>query len=146
MIYCSVYTDMHLSQIIQWLTFQQFGKFVNLSRIDPSLLTVTDGHSMNRSFVSLPGQTPGYCIATSLIYVHECALINGKQHKDTRVKKVGGVLHSQEIDRLMGCTGMLFDFKSVAANMFGWVMYFETKKEDFHSQPGTYFFQLMKTD
>jgi hypothetical protein len=122
-------------KIIEWLMFQQLGKFVNLSRIDPSMLTVSDGHSMNRSFVSLPGQTASYCIATSLIYVHECALINGKQHKDTRVKKVGGVLHSQEIERLMGCAGMLFDFDSVAANMYGWVMYFETKKEDFQSQP-----------
>jgi hypothetical protein len=119
--------------------FQQLGKFINLSRINPASLAVSDSYGMSRSYVVLPGQSPGYCVATSLIYVHECALINGKPHKDTFVKKVGGVLHSQEIERLMGCAGMLFDFQTIHANMYGWVIYFETKKQDFESQPSAFY-------
>lgn len=120
--------------------FQKSEHFVNLSRVDPNLLSVAKpGYSYNEYLV-LPGQTHGYCIALSLIKVTGCNLVNPKFHRDTNVgaRKVAGVLHSQEMQRLMGCAGLLFNFQLMSCGMYGWNMYFTVKKDMSVSTPSKF--------
>lgn len=86
--------------------------------------------SNRKSFLVLPGQPNNYCIAISLVYIHDCFLVATKNLDTTPVKKVGTVLHSQELERLMACTCMLYGLESMNANMYGWVLYMETMKEE----------------
>ena len=119
-------------KLIQWLTFQNAHHYINLSRVDPSLVAVASIGSQHHLIV--PGSPNHYCLAVSLVYIHECSVVVPKASGVTLVKKVGGLLHSQEIERLVGCVGMLYDSQILEANMFGWVLYFETKKQDHESR------------
>jgi hypothetical protein len=119
-------------KLIQWLTFQNAHHFINLSRVDPSRVAVAPIGSQRHLIV--PGSPNHYCLAVSLIYVHECSVIVPKASGVTLVKKVGALLHSQEMERLIGCVGMLYDSQVLDANMYGWVLYFETKKQDHESR------------
>ena len=103
-----------------------------MSRIDPNNITVS--YFGSQRFVVLPGSNT-QCICISLIYVHDCSLISGKQSGETRSKKVGGVLHIQEMERLAACFCMQYDMvPELNANAYGWVLYFNTRSEDFESR------------
>lgn len=119
--------------------FQKSEHFVNLSRVDPNLLSVAKtGYSYNE-FLVLPGQTHGYCVALSLIEVTGCNLINPKVNRDNVAsRKVAGVLHRQEMQRLMGCAGLLFDFEKMGCGMYGWNLYFTVKKDMSASTPSKF--------
>ena len=135
------------SYLIRWLTFQQSGRYVNMSRIDPN--NITTSYFGSQRFVVLPGSNT-QCICISLIYVHDCLLVFGKQTGETRSKKVGGVLHLQEMERLAACFCMQYDMvPELNANAYGWVLYFNTRSEDFESRSRrsmlTIFFACMVT-
>jgi hypothetical protein len=99
--------------------------------VDPSLL----GHGGEPTqYLIEPGVTNGYLVALSLIYVHECALRTPKGIGETFQKKLGGILHSQEMERLIGCLGMVFDFESIDANMLGSTFYFVTRRAESQSR------------
>ena len=98
-----------------------------MSRIDPNNITVSTIGTQR--FIVLPGSNT-QCICISLIYVNDCNLIYGKPTGNTRVKKVGGVLHLQEMERLAACFCMQYDLvNELNANAFGWVLYFDTRTE-----------------
>jgi hypothetical protein len=120
---------MNCRKIIKWLTFQKAGQYVNLSRVDPELLDVNHPGWGNNQYLCLPGQTHGYCVAVSLIKVTGCNLVNPKVGQNSTSRKVAGILHAQEMQRLMGCAGLLFDFREMHCGMFGWTMYFTVKKD-----------------
>ena len=104
--------------------------------MDPSLLGCGGEPS---AYLIEPGVTNGYLTAVSLIYVHECSLRNPKPIGETFQKKLGGLLHSQEMERLIGCLGMVFDFESIDANMLGSTIYFVSKRGDAQSRTGKHF-------
>jgi hypothetical protein len=117
---------------MRWITFQKSRHYVNLSRVDPEEIAVSSTWSPR--YLTLPGSAYHYVLAVSLVHIHECSIIKPKATGSTCVKKVAALLHSQEVDWLIGCVGMLYDAKVMDANMFGWIMYFETKKEDHKSR------------
>src|SRR3979411_632670 len=101
---------MNFRRIVQWLTFQKADQYVNLSRVDPELLDVIKPGWGNNEYLCLPGQTHGYCVAVSLIKGDTCNLVNAKVSMNSTTKMVARVLHKQEMQRLMGCAGLLFGF------------------------------------
>ena len=118
-----------LSYLFKWLTFQQSGRYINMSRIDPEKVTVSNFGSQR--FLVLPG-TGTQCICVSLVLVNSCSLVYGRQVGDTRNKKIGGVLHIQEHERLASHFCMQYDqVSTLNANQYGWVLYFNTRNEDF---------------
>jgi hypothetical protein len=127
-------------KILKWLTFQKSEHFVNLSRVDPNLLSVAKPGYSSNEFLVLPGQTHGYCVALSLIQVTGCNLVNPKYNRDTNVgsRKVAGVLLKQEMQRLTGCAGLLFDFKTMSCGMYGWNLYFTVKRDMSASTPSKF--------
>jgi hypothetical protein len=103
-----------------------------MSRVDPNSLTVSNFGLQH--FIILPGKNT-QCICVSLIYIHDCALVFGKPVGETMNKKVGGVLHIQEYERLALHFCMQYDMVSqLSVNGYGWVLYFETRNEDFGSK------------
>ena len=123
-----------LSYLIRWLTFRQSGCYINMSRVDPNNITVS--YFGSQRFIVLPGSNT-QCVCVSLIYVHDCSVVFGKQSGETRSKKVGGVLHIQEMERLAACFCMQYDMVSeLNANAYNWVLYFNTRNEDFQSRSG----------
>lgn len=118
-----------LSYLFKWLTFQQSGRYVNMSRSDPEKVTVSNFGTQR--FLVLPG-TGTHCICVSLILVNSCSLVYGRPIGETRNKKIGGVLHIQEHERLASHFCMQYDLVSdLNANAYGWVLYFNTRNEDF---------------
>jgi len=103
-----------------------------MSRVDPNNITVSSFGSQR--FLVLPGKNT-QCICVSLIYVHDCALVFGKSVSDTMNKKVAGVLHIQEHERLASHFCMQFDMvPELNVNAYGWVLYFSTRNADFGSK------------
>jgi hypothetical protein len=103
-----------------------------MSRVDPNNITVSSFGSQR--FLVLPGKHT-QCICVSLIYVHDCALVFGKSVSDTMNKKVAGVLHIQEHERLASHFCMQFDMvPELNVNAYGWVLYFSTRNADFGSK------------
>jgi hypothetical protein len=94
-------------------------------------------------FLVLPGQTHGYCIATSVIYVTGCNLVQPKVTQNSTFRRVAGVLHSQEMQRLTGCAGLLWEFSQLKAPMFGWTLYFTVKKDFTASAPSKFHLVVM---
>jgi hypothetical protein len=115
-------THMNFRRIVQWLTFQKAAQYVNLSRVDPELLDVVKPGWGNNEYLCLPGQTHGYCVAVSLIKVESCNLVNARVGQNSTTRRVAGVLHAQEMQRLMGCAGLLFGFNKMICSMYGWTM------------------------
>src|ERR1700741_2410103 len=87
-----------------------------MSRVDPNNITVSNFGS--ELFLVLPGKNT-QCICVSLIYVHDCALGFGKSVSDTMNKKVAGVLHIQEHERLASHFCMQFDLL-VVGHCYTW--------------------------
>jgi hypothetical protein len=118
-----------LRHLFCWLTFQQSGRYINMSRVDPNSVTISNFGSQR--FIVLPGKNT-QCICISLIYIHNCALVFGKPQGDTMNKKVSGVLHIQEHERLASHFCMQYDMVSeLSVNGYGWVLYFDTRNQDF---------------
>jgi hypothetical protein len=103
-----------------------------MSRVDPNNVTVSSFGAQR--FLVLPGKNT-QCICVSLVYVHDCALVFGKSVSNTMNKKVGGVLHIQEHERLASNFCMQFDMvPELNVNAYGWVLYFSTRNADFGSK------------
>ena len=117
-----------LSYLFKWLTFQQSGRYVNMSRIDPEKVTVSNSGAQR--FLVLP-RTSTQCVCVSLVLVNSCSLVYGRPVSETRNKKIGGVLHIQEHERLASHFCMQFNQSELNANQYGWVLYFNTRNEDF---------------
>ena len=130
---------MNFRRLIGWLTFQKAAQYVNLSRVDPELLDVVKPGWENNEYLCLPGQTHGYCVAVSLIKVESCNLVNPKVGQNSTTRRVAGVLHAQEMQRLMGCAGLLFGFKEMICSMYGWTVYFTVKKDMSATTPRSMF-------
>jgi hypothetical protein len=134
------FTHIKFRKLVKWLSFQKAGQYVNLSRVDPELLDVIKpGWSMNNEYLCLPGQPHGYCVAVSLIKVTGCNLVNAKVGQNSSTRKVAGILHAQEMQRLMGCAGLLFNFNQMQCGMYGWTMYFTVKKDMSATTPSSTF-------
>ena len=103
--------------LLKWITFQRSGTYVNLSRVDPTLVGVSSSEPL--AYLTAPGVTHGYLVCVSLVYVQECSIRKPKPISQWYVKRVGGIMHTQELERLSGCLGMVFNFDDMDANMLG---------------------------
>jgi hypothetical protein len=66
-------------------------------------------------------------------------LVNAKIGQNSSSRKVAGILHAQEMQRLMGCAGLLFNFDQMPSGMYGWTMYFTVKKDMSSTTPSSKF-------
>jgi len=126
-------------KIKSWLTFQRSGRYVNLSRADPEDLDesknptkVTDQskgfNNKEDSFLCLYNVHHSTCLAISVIKVVGCYLVLPKQTDKSLLRRIDGVMHNIEMERFMGCAGMIWKFDSLSSSMYQWTMSFETKR------------------
>lgn len=121
----------HSRYLQKWITFQKCGPFVNLSRVNPKLLSKSQENAYGASFLVEPGRNNGFLMAISMMVINSSSLLTLKMSTkgDWGQKKVGGTLLSQEMERLAGCLGMVFGFTEVEASMYRSELYFMAKRE-----------------
>jgi hypothetical protein len=104
---------------------------VNLSRADPEDLDESKDPAKNKkddSFLCLYNAHHSTCLAISVIKVVGCYLVSPKQTDKSLLRRIDGVMHNIEMERFMGCAGMIWKFNSLSSNMYQWTMSFETKR------------------
>jgi len=145
-------------KIKSWLTFQRSGRYVNLSRADPEDLdesknptkVIDQSKGFNNkedSFLCLYNVHHSTCLAISVIKVVGCYLVLPKQTDKSLLRRIDGVMHNIEMERFMGCAGMIWKFDSLSSSMYQWTMSFETKRHALStvasSAPSTFCLNLL---
>jgi hypothetical protein len=98
------------------ILFADVGRFANLSRDDPALITSGD-NSKNYFHLLRSGMTP--MIFTSVIIVNQCHLVEPKVAGNGRMYKViDGALMAGEFECFVGAIGMIIGEEEFKAQLY----------------------------
>lgn len=109
-------TIMFLDRLLfSGVVFASHKRFVNLSRIDPAI--VSTGFNGSKCF-HRPG-SPNPIVFTSVILVSTCDLINPKSVANSKpVKAISGALFEGEWERFVGAIGMVIWEREFRGQLF----------------------------
>ncbi|KAG6376624.1 hypothetical protein JVT61DRAFT_1607 [Boletus reticuloceps] len=117
--------SMNLIFLHDLYTFTHDNSFVNLSRVDPGLLSTRRVSSMTNNtglvFANSARKDSAYAMCVSILYVTDCSLYNPRRSFSLNgpgLRVIEGDFLVQEFERLLGCLGVVYKSCTFGFDLF----------------------------